>query len=196
MTRWKWKCDGPGFRSTLVPMITFTSSAESRVPLWFQTPPSKSWENDAPESPNPQKGRRRASETASHVSATQRWYCDVMAFSDKLKAMLQEAEDEGLPKPSQTAIENAKYLFGELQRHFDCVFVIDVIEDGDIAISPLENSENGAVLIECDQHGRVLCLVSLPGNSRRAMYHQTDGLADGFIREALEDLGVRNRRWV
>ncbi|MYH15979.1 MAG: hypothetical protein F4149_12470 [Gammaproteobacteria bacterium] len=86
-----------------------------------------------------------------------------------------------------------------VQRNADDLFnAVALLAPGDHQFEPTEDggqsmlieSDDGdrVVRIECDSDGGVLCIASIGENLRRAKYYQMDGLPDGFIREALQDV--------
>ncbi len=106
-----------------------------------------------------------------------------------------EAQDEGFPRPSHTAVRNARRLLQDLYRlHRLRPSRLEAYPtpDGEIALV-VSGGSGRSVLVLCDSSGGVLCSVNLNGRHRRARYSSATTLPDGFFREALSELDERDR---
>lgn len=115
--------------------------------------------------------------------------------SSALQEALQEidevpndAKDDGLEVPSELALRNARRLLQEMYRISPRPYGIYPVSDGYVAIDARGRDGRIAVVM-CGSDGEVLCLVTVGTEHRRARYTSADRLPDGFVREALSDLG-------
>lgn len=108
------------------------------------------------------------------------------ALSD-LDEAVTDAAEEGFPKPTGDAIQSARRLLTQLYAIAPQRFEVYPTADGEIALD-LPN-ERGSVILLCDSQGGALCLVNVNGVQRRARYSTVTSLPDGFVREALIELG-------
>ena len=104
-----------------------------------------------------------------------------------LDQVTEEAKEEGVPAPSERALENAKRLLRQMFHLSNRRYEIYPTPDGEVAIDA-PGGPGRSVLLLCDSNGGALCMVNLPGGHRRARYSTTGMLPDGFVREALNDL--------
>ena len=98
-----------------------------------------------------------------------------------------EAREEGLPVPSNTALRNAQRLLHDMYRISPRRFEVYPTPDGEVAIDA-PGGFGRSVRLLCDSHGGALCSVNMDGAHRRARYSDSRGLPDGFVREALAEL--------
>ena len=108
------------------------------------------------------------------------------ALSD-LDEAVTDAAEEGFPRPSRDAIQSARRLLTQMYAIAPQRFEVYPTADGEIALD-LPN-ERGSVILLCDSRGGALCLVNANGVQRRARYSTATSLPDGFVREALIELG-------
>ncbi|MDE0448076.1 MAG: type II toxin-antitoxin system RelB/DinJ family antitoxin [Spirochaetaceae bacterium] len=108
------------------------------------------------------------------------------ALSD-LDEAVTDAAEEGLPRPTGDAIQSARRLLTQMYAIAPQRFEVYPTADGEIALD-LPN-ERGSVILLCDSQGGALCLVNVNGVQRRARYSTATNLPDGFVREALIELG-------
>ena len=108
------------------------------------------------------------------------------ALSD-LDEAVTDAAEEGFPKPTGDAIQSARLLLTQMYAIAPQRFEVYPTADGEIALDL--PSERGSVILLCDSRGGALCLVNANGIQRRARYSTVTGLPDGFVREALIELG-------
>ena len=115
---------------------------------------------------------------------------DISELNDALRDLREardEAREEGLPQPSDTALGNAERLLREMYGISSRRFEVYPTPDGEIAIDAPDGQGRSVILL-CDSEGGALCLVNLNGNHRRARYSTTEMLPDGFVHEALAEL--------
>lgn len=108
------------------------------------------------------------------------------ALSD-LDEAVTDAAEEGFPRPTGDAIQNARRLLTQMYAIAPRRFEVYPTADGEIALD-LPN-ERGSVILLCDSRGGALCLVNANGVQCRARYSTATSLPDGFLREALIELG-------
>ena len=122
--------------------------------------------------------------------ASELWQIRSKELAASLSDLLQvgeEADEEGYPRPSITAFNNAKRLLKEMHRLLPRRFEVYPTPDAEIAIDA-PSGHGASVLLLCDSAGGVLCLVNLSGEHRSNRYQVADTLPDRFLREALADL--------
>ena len=95
-----------------------------------------------------------------------------------------EAREEGLLVPSDTALRNARRLLYAMYGISPQRFEVYPVPDGEIAIDAPKGFGR-SVLLLCGSDGGALCSVNMGGAHRRARYFDTHGLPDGFVRKAL-----------
>ena len=108
------------------------------------------------------------------------------ALSD-LRDAVTEASDEGFPKPSETALNNAYRLLRAMYKITPRRFEVYPTPDGEIAIDA-PNGRGSSVILLCEPNGGALCLANLKSGHRSSRYSNAEILPDGFLREALVDL--------
>ena len=99
-----------------------------------------------------------------------------------------EASEEGYLPPSEIAMNNAERLLREMYAISSRRYEIYPTPDREIAIDA-SGGYGRSVILLCDSDGGILCLVNMNGKHRRARYSSTEILPDGFLREALAELG-------
>ena len=105
-----------------------------------------------------------------------------------LQEVTTDAEEEALEIPSKLAFNNAEKLLRAMDRFSPRRYGIYTAPDGYIAIDA--RGANGRIaVVTCGSDGGVLCLVTIDNEQRRARYSTARQLPDGFIREALQELG-------
>ena len=109
-----------------------------------------------------------------------------------LDKVATEAQEEGLPRPSEEAVKNARRLLRAMHRISPQRFEIYPTPDGEVAIDAPGGAGRSVILL-CGSDGGALCLVNMGGVHRRARYSDTRRLPDGFVREALEELAQRDK---
>ena len=110
---------------------------------------------------------------------------------DDLSDVRQESQDEGYPTPSAAAMANARRLLLEMHDILPRRFEVYPTQDGEIAIDAPAGHGRSVILL-CDSDGGALCLVNNDGDQRRARYSNANKLPDGFLREALDELKLRD----
>lgn len=98
-----------------------------------------------------------------------------------------EAVEEGYPPPEEIALFNAERLVRQLYALWPNRLEVYPTPDGEIAVVA-PGGFGRSVMVLCDSQGGALCMVSLKGKNRRARYSNADGLPDGFLREAMDEL--------
>ncbi len=105
-----------------------------------------------------------------------------------LDAAPQEALEEGFPAPTEVAMRNAARLVRAIYALHTCRLEVYPTVDGEVAIDAPSQRPHSVILL-CDAAGGVLCLVNTGRTHRRAHYSDAEQLPDGFLREALAELG-------
>ncbi len=111
----------------------------------------------------------------------------------ELSEVPADAEEDGLEIPSDLAFNNAKRLLEAMYRISPRQYSIYPVSDGYIAIDT-RSANVGITVVMCGSDGGVLCLATINKESRRARYSTASKLPDGFIREALLELGEEPSR--
>ncbi|MCY4367749.1 MAG: hypothetical protein OXE17_16235 [Chloroflexi bacterium] len=106
-----------------------------------------------------------------------------------LKEVKVDAKEDGLEVPSELAFTNAERLLKTMYRISPRRYGVYPAPDGYIAIDA--RGANGRIAVTmCGSDGGALCLVTIDNEQRRARYDTARQLPDGFIREALHELGA------
>ena len=113
------------------------------------------------------------------------------ALSD-LMTSPDEAREEGLPVPSDKALQNGEHVLREMYRIWPRRFEVYPMQEGEIAIDA-PSGKGRSVMVLCDSQGGALCLVNLGGGHRRAHYSDARMLPDGFLREAISDMRTNDQ---
>ena len=114
------------------------------------------------------------------------------ALADALQELSEvpaDAEADGLELPSAAAFANARRLLEAMYRISPRRYAVYPEPGGYVAIDA-RGANNGIAVVMCDSDGGALCLVTIDDEPRRARYSTTRKLPDGFIRDALRELGA------
>lgn len=107
----------------------------------------------------------------------------------ELEQVSADAEEDGLEMPSEAAFANASRLLRAMYRISPRRYGVYPEPGGYIAIDA-RGANDGIAVVMCDSDGGVLCLVTIGDEPRRARYSTARTLPDGFIRDALRELGA------
>lgn len=95
------------------------------------------------------------------------------------------ADEEKIPRPTPAACEQAKKILRDLYRKFPRYYAIYPLgDDGGVAMQP-EARENTAVMIACENSGRISIYADIDGKNRHAHYSDASNFPDEFTRDAL-----------
>ena len=131
----------------------------------------------------PRENQLHSQPEASQVLA------DLEEALQDLQEVPADAKEEGMAVPTEVAFANTKRLLRAMYRVSPRRYGVYPAPDGCIAIDA--RGTNGRIaVVMCDSDGGVLCLVTIDNEERRARYSTARHLPDGFIREALQDLGA------
>ena len=108
---------------------------------------------------------------------------------EELAQVSAAAAEDGLELPSETALTNARRLLEAMHRISPRRYAVYPEPGGYVAIDA-RGANNGIAVVMCDSEGGALCLVTIDDEPRRARYATTRKLPDGFIRDALRELGA------
>lgn len=98
-----------------------------------------------------------------------------------------EAREDGLPVPSDKALQNGEHVLRAMYRIWPRRFEVYPMREGEIAIDA-PSGKGRSVMVLCDSQGGALCSVNLNGGHRRAHYSDARMLPDGFLRDAISDM--------
>ena len=112
------------------------------------------------------------------------------AALEDLRSVPAEAEEEGIPPPTQLALSNAERILRRMHTRSTGRLEVYPTQDGEVAIVA-PGKPRSSVMVLCDADGGALCMVNLDGVHRRARYSTADDLPDGFLRDALAELANR-----
>ena len=118
---------------------------------------------------------------------------DLAEAMQELAEVTADAEEDGLEVPSATAMSNAERLLKSMYRISPRRYLVYPMSDAYIAIDA-RGANDGIIVVMCGSDGGVLCLATINEESRRARYSTARKLPDGFIREALFELGEKPSR--
>ncbi len=99
-----------------------------------------------------------------------------------------EADEEGIQPPSELAIANADRLIRSIYDILPRQYLVELLPEGVIAIT-VSGGFRRSVMLLCESDGGALCSVNMNGQHRRERYVHANQLPDGFLREALSELG-------
>lgn len=105
-----------------------------------------------------------------------------------LQEINDEADEEGMPPPSELAIANADRLIREIYDILPRQYLVELLPEGVIAIT-VPGGFRCSVMLLCESEGGALCSINMNGEHRRKRYPHADQLPDRFLREALSELG-------
>ena len=106
--------------------------------------------------------------------------CDL----DELK---DEADEEGIEPPSESAIANANRLLRAIYDILPRQYLVELLPEGIIAIT-VPGGFRHSVMLLCESDSSALCSVNMSGKHRRKRYAHADQLPDRFLSEALSEL--------
>lgn len=112
---------------------------------------------------------------------------DLAAALVDLDGAIDEASEEEFRLPSHGTVVEARRILRQLYSLSPRRFEVYPTPDGEIALDA--HADRGSVILLLESNGGALCLVNVDGDRRRARYSSLKSLPDGFIREALSDLG-------
>ena len=99
-----------------------------------------------------------------------------------------EADEEGILPPSESAVANADRLIRAIYDILPCQYLVELLPEGVIAIT-IPGGFRCSVMLLCESEGGTLCSVNMNGENRRKRYPHANQLPDSFLREALSELG-------
>ena len=107
-----------------------------------------------------------------------------------LRDVPNEAREEGLPIPSETAIGNAKAAIKKLHSIFPSKYTACSDENGEVIITVPIKRFGCAMSLQCDSDGGLTCYVNTPVGMRRMKDYDADLAfeSSNFIFKAIEEL--------
>ena len=99
-----------------------------------------------------------------------------------------EADEEGIPPVSESAIANADRLIRALYDILPRQYLVELLPEGVIAIT-VPGGFRCSLMLLCESDGGALCSVNMNGEHRRKRYPHANQLPDRLLREALSELG-------
>ena len=100
----------------------------------------------------------------------------------------EEADEEGIPPPSESAIANADRLIRAIYDILPRQYLVELLPEGVIAIT-VPGGFRCSVMLLCESEGGILCSVNMNGEHQRKRYPHVDQLPDRFLHDALSELG-------
>ena len=100
----------------------------------------------------------------------------------------EEADEEGIPPPSESAIANADRLIRAIYDILPRQYLVELLPEGVIAIT-VPGGFRCSVMLLCESEGGILCSVNMNGKHQRKRYTHVDQLPDRFLHDALSKLG-------
>ena len=105
-----------------------------------------------------------------------------------LHEMNDEADEEGILPPSESAVANADRLIRAIYDILPRQYLVELLPEGVIAIT-IPGGFRCSVMLLCESEGGVLCSVNMNGEHRRKRHPHANQLPDRLLREALSELG-------
>ena len=105
-----------------------------------------------------------------------------------LDELNDEAAEEGIAPPSESAIANADRLLRAIYDILPRQYLVELLPEGIIAIT-VPGGFRRSVMLLCESDSGALCSVNMNGEHRRKRYAHADQLPDRFLSEALSELG-------
>ena len=100
----------------------------------------------------------------------------------------EEADEEGIPPPSESAVANADGLIRAIYDILPRQYLVELLPEGVIAIT-IPGGFRCSVMLLCESEGGALCSVNMNGKHRRKRHPHANQLPDRLLREALSELG-------
>ena len=104
-----------------------------------------------------------------------------------LDELNDEADEEGIEPPSESAIANANRLLRAIYDILPRQYLVELLPEGVIAIT-VPGGFRRSVMLLCESDSGALCSVNMSGKHRRKRYAHADQLPDRFLSEALSEL--------
>ena len=121
-------------------------------------------------------------------------YPRIRHHSPDLKDALQDleevsvaAQEQEIQQPSEIAFASARRLIHEMYSISPRRFIVYPMPEGYIAIDGRSGNDR-AVMVMCGPGGDALCIVTIDGEDRRAIYSTSQRLPDDFVSQALNEL--------
>lgn len=105
-----------------------------------------------------------------------------------LHEMNDEADEEGIPPPSESAVANADRLIRAIYDILPRQYLVELLPEGVVAIT-IPGGFRCSVMLLCESEGGALCSVNMNGEHRRKRYSHAGQLPDRFLRKVLSELG-------
>ncbi len=120
---------------------------------------------------------------------------DLQLAHKDLDNIRPEAAEQGFPEPTDAMQATARDLLEALHHFRPRKYRVYAMPEHKIAIHAGGGPSRSSVILLCDARGGASCLVSLPGNYRRAWFQHAHKIVAGFARDALADLDWYDRAY-
>ena len=104
-----------------------------------------------------------------------------------LDELNDEAAEEGIEPPTESAIANANRLLRAIYDILPRQYLVELLPEGIIAIT-VPGGFRRSVMLLCESDSGALCSVNMNGKHRRKRYAHADQLPDRFLSEALSEI--------
>ena len=114
---------------------------------------------------------------------------DLEEALEDLRTTRDAAMEEGYPQPAELALTNAERILRQMYSLLPIRLEVYPTPDEEVAVVA-PGAPRHSVMVLCESSGGALCMVNMDGKHRRARYSTADSLPDGFLRDALNELGT------
>ena len=135
--------------------------------------------------------------THSWIRAYQSAQAEFKKYSETVEFAFQRIPEESMEDehavPPEEVIGEARRIVSRMLRLWPREYDVYPMDHQRVAVE-VDGGFGRRVMLLCEPGGSALCIVTVDRVSRRARYEDSSGLPDGFMLDALKDMGSRNTR--
>ena len=105
----------------------------------------------------------------------------------------EESMEDGHAKPSEEVIGEARRIVSRMLRLWPREYDVYPMDDQRVAVE-VDGGYGRRMMLLCEPGGSALCVVTVERVSRRARYEDSKSLPDGFMLDALKDMGFAGNK--
>ena len=99
-----------------------------------------------------------------------------------------ECAESGHDVPPEDVIQEARRIVRGMLRRIPCEYDVYPMDERSVAVE-VDGGLGRRTLLVCEDGGSAVCIVTVNRKSRRARYEDSSILPDGFVFDALRDMG-------